>query len=382
MDWLERLASRARGRQRETAAVPGPSVGVVTDSASALPGGWAEAANAADFVRVVPMPVMIGDQIYGEGSAELIPALALAMAQGHEVRTSRPAPGQFEAAYRELAAAGCTSVVSVHLSGQLSGTVDSARLAARSAEVPVEVIDSATAAMGLGFAVAAATESARAGSSASEVAADARSVAADATILFYVPSLDQLRRGGRIGAAAGWLGTLLAVKPILVVRDGMVVPLERVRTAPKALARLAELVQQDIAGRDGKVRAAVHHFGNASEAERLAGIVGAAAPEVEILICPLPAVLAAHAGLGVLAVAVAGDRSDPAGQTVQGAGAAGAGVPADGVATDDEGGRTDTGNAAGKPAASSAASRTRSAGTKAKGSKSSGGAKEQGARRS
>lgn len=309
MDWLERLAARARGRQRSTAAVPGPAVGVVTDSASALPPGWADAAKVTPFVRVVPMPVMIGDQIYGEGSEELIPALAMALAQGHEVRTSRPAPGRFEAAYAELAAAGCTSVVSVHLSGQLSGTVDSARLAARSSTIPVEVIDSATAAMGLGFAVAAAAESARAGSPPETVAACARAVCAASNVLFYVPSLDQLRRGGRIGAAAGWLGTLFAVKPILVVRDGRVVPLERVRTAPKALARLAELVQEDIAGRTGKVRAAVHHFGNASEAERLAGIIGAAAPEVEILICPVPAVLAAHVGLGVLAVAVTGQES-------------------------------------------------------------------------
>ncbi|MCC9145505.1 MULTISPECIES: DegV family protein [unclassified Arthrobacter] len=287
----------------------------MTDSASGLPVGWEEAANASAFVRVVPMPVMIGEQIYGEGSEDLIPALALALAQGHEVRTSRPAPGQFEAAYRELAAAGCASVVSVHLSGHLSGTVDSARLAARSAGIPVEVVDSATAAMGLGFAVAAAAESARAGSSAAQVAACARAVAADSNILFYVPSLEQLRRGGRIGAAAGWLGTLLAVKPILVVRDGRVLPLERVRTAPKALARLAELVQQDIAGRTGRVRAAVHHFGNSAEAERLAGVIGAAAPEVEVLICPLPAVLAAHVGLGVLAVAVAGEESGPTAPT-------------------------------------------------------------------
>lgn len=307
MDWLERLGARARGRQRISPAAPRPVVGVVTDSASALPPGWADAAKVTAFVRVVPMPVMIGDQIYGEGSEDLIPALAMALAQGHEVRTSRPAPGRFEAAYRELADAGCTSVVSVHLSGHLSGTVDSARLAARSAPLPVEVIDSATAAMGMGFAVASAAECARSGAGREEVAGAARAVCADSTILFYVPSLDQLRRGGRIGAAAGWLGTLFAVKPILVIRDGKVLPLERVRTAPKALARLAELVQQEIAGRTGKIRAAVHHFGNASEAERLARIIGADAPQVEILICPLPAVLAAHAGLGVLAVAVAGD---------------------------------------------------------------------------
>ena len=320
MDWLERLAARARGRQRSTTAAPGPSVGVVTDSAAALPPGWAETAKVEHLVRVVPMPVMIGDQIYGEGSEDLIPSLAMALAQGHPVRTSRPAPGRFEAAYRELAAAGCTSVVSVHLSGLLSGTVDSARLAARSAIIPVEVIDSATAAMGLGFAVATAAECARSGASRHEVAAAAKSVSSDSSTLFYVPSLDQLRRGGRIGAAAGWLGTLFAVKPILVIREGRVVPLERVRTAPKALARLAALVQQDIAGRTGKVRAAVHHFGNGADAERLAGIIGTAAPETEILICPLPAVLAAHAGLGVLAVAVAGDGA-PAGGNVPAAAA-------------------------------------------------------------
>lgn len=280
------------------------------------------------------MPVMIGDQIYGEGSDELIPALAMALAQGHDVRTSRPAPGQFAAAYRDLADAGCVGVVSIHLSGQLSGTVDSARLAAREATIPVEVIDSQTVAMGQGFAVAAAAEAARDGAATAKVAQAARYTAAASTILFYVPSLDQLRRGGRIGAAAGWLGTLFAVKPILVVRDGKVVPLERVRSAPRALARLAELVTEDIGGRTGRVRVAVHHFGNETEAQRLAGVLGAACPDVEILICPLPAVLAAHAGLGILAVAVTADGGagsgvgpGSAGRTESAAGSPAAGGP-------------------------------------------------------
>ena len=311
-DWLEKLSQRAkRGRLREAGAARAPRVGVVTDSAAALPENWAASASVTELVRVVSMPVMIGDQIYGEGTDRMIGALALALAQGSDVRTSRPSPGQFEAAYAELAAAGCSSVVSLHLSGELSGTVDAARLAARSASIPVTVIDTATVAMGVGFAVAAAAETARDGGSAESVAEAARLAAGSASILFYVPSLEQLRRGGRISAAAGWFGTLFAVKPILVVRGGKIVPLERVRSAPRALLRLTELVQQDIAARSGRVRVAVHHFGNEGEAERLAGTITDASPDIELTICSLPAVLAAHAGLGVLAVAVAGETAAP-----------------------------------------------------------------------
>ncbi|MBP3043340.1 DegV family protein [Arthrobacter jiangjiafuii] len=313
VDWRQKLAARAkRGRGRNPGAASAPRVGVVTDSTAALPDGWAESAAVTDLVRVVPMPVMIGDQIYGEGTDRMIGALALALAQGSEVRTSRPSPGKFEAAYAELAAAGCSAIISLHLSAHLSGTVDSARLAARTAPVPVTVIDTASVAMGLGFAVAAAAEEARDGGSATSVEAAARAATASSTLLFYVPSLEQLRRGGRIGAAAGWLGTLFAVKPILVVREGKVVPLERVRSAPRALARLTELVQQEIAARSGRVRVAVHHFGNEAEAERLAGAIAGDAPDAELMICSLPAVLAAHAGLGVLAVAVVGTVTDPA----------------------------------------------------------------------
>ena len=313
-DWLDKLSQRAkRGRLRDTGAAPAAPagrVGVVTDSAASLPGNWAASAQVTDVVRVVSMPVMIGDHIYSEGTDNMIGALALALAQGSDVRTSRPSPGQFAAAYAELAAAGCTSVVSLHLSGELSGTVDSARLAARSAPLPVTVIDTASVAMGVGFAVAAAAVTARDGGSAQAVADAARAAADSVSILFYVPSLEQLRRGGRITAAAGWFGTLFAVKPLLVVREGKVVPLERVRSAPRALARLTELVRQDIAARPGSVRVAVHHFGNEAEAEHLAGALADSGPDVELMICPLPAVLAAHAGLGVLAVAVAGTGAD------------------------------------------------------------------------
>ena len=312
VDWAALRGRWFKSRETGTAEPASrPRVAVVTDSSCSLPEQWTESEAESSLVRVVSMPVMIGDQIYGEGTDKMIGALALALAQGQDVRTSRPAPGQFEAVYAELAAQGYDAVVSVHLSSKLSGTVDSARLAARSAPLPVEVIDTSSVAMGLGYAVHSAASAAAAGADADDVAAAARASAEAGHILFYVPSLDQLRRGGRIGAAAGWFGTLFAVKPILVVKAGKVVPLERVRSAPRALARLTELVQQEIAARPGPVRVAVHHFGNESEAERLAGAIEETSPDVELMICSLPAVLAAHAGLGVLAVAVAGDSGVP-----------------------------------------------------------------------
>ena len=312
MDWRERLSFPRRTRTRGAGDPPAPRVAVVTDSSCALPEGWAPTPAVSARVRIVPMPVMIGDQMYGEGSDDVTPALALALAQGQEVRTSRPAPGRFAAVYRELADAGFDAVVSVHLSAKLSGTADSARLAARLVDLPVEVVDSATVAMGMGFGVRAAALAALAGEPAEAVAKTAGGCAAGSSTLFYVPSLEQLRRGGRIGAAAGWLGTLFAVKPILTIRDGAVVPLEKVRTAPRALARLQELALAEMTARADGVQAAVHHFGNEAEAERLAGALRAAAPAAEVLVSRLPAVLAAHAGLGVLAVAVAGPEPSAA----------------------------------------------------------------------
>ena len=329
MDWRERLTFPRRSRARGAGAVPAPRVAVVTDSSCALPDGWAPTPAIARLVRVVPMPVTIGEQVLSEGTDDATPALALALAQGSPVQTSRPAPGRFEAAYRQLADEGFDAVVSLHLSARLSGTADAARLAARLVDIPVTVVDTGSVAMGLGFAVREAALNAAAGGTAEDIAEAAGMTAGTCRILFYVPSLEQLRRGGRIGAAAGWLGTLLAVKPILTIRDGAVVPLERIRTAPRALARLQELVVADIRGRSGRVQAAVHHFGNEPEADRLAAALRAAAPGTEVLSSRLPAVLAAHAGLGVLAVVVAGGvpgGTGPSGRNAPGA-AAGAGAP-------------------------------------------------------
>jgi DegV family protein with EDD domain len=282
---------------------------VVTDSAAALPADWSAGLSGDGRLTVIPMPVMVGEEIYGEGEDDISQTIALALASGTSVKTSRPSPGQFEQAYLAAQRGGYDAVVSIHISGGLSGTADAARLAAARVGIPVEVVDSATVGMALGMAVQEGVRAAAEGAGAGAVAAAAAAQAARTKVYFYVPSLEQLRRGGRIGAAASLWGTVLSIKPILAVDDGKIVPLEKVRSAARAVARLEEIVAADASARPDGARLAVHHFGNQAEAQTLAARLAAALPQCPpAQISSLPAVLAAHAGLGVLAVIV-GDGS-------------------------------------------------------------------------
>ena len=288
---------------------------VVTDSAAALPAEWVKACADDGRLTVIPMPVMVGEEIYGEGEDDITETIALALASGKSVKTSRPSPGQFEQAFLAAERRGYEAVVSIHISGGLSGTADAARLAAGRVGIPVEVIDSGPVGMALGMGVQAAVVAAAGGADAAGVRAMAEGQLGRTKVYFYVPSLEQLRRGGRIGAAASLFGTMLAIKPILAVDGGKIVPLEKVRSAARARARLEEIAAEDAASRPaGSVRLAVHHFGNPAEAEALADRLAAALPGCpRAQISSLPAVLAAHAGLGVLAVIVGdGGTTEPA----------------------------------------------------------------------
>ncbi|MCU1573795.1 MAG: degV protein [Micrococcaceae bacterium] len=301
----EQTADPRRLLQRPLSAVSG-GVAVVTDAAAGLPPEWLAGMPDDGRLAVVPMPVMVGEDIHGEAGEDVSQPVALALAAGRSIRTSRPSPRRLEATYRAAQEAGYSAIVSIHLSGALSGTVESARLAAGQVGLPVHVLDSRTVGMAQGFAVQAAVAAAVAGADADDVVAVAQQHLDAARILFYVPTLEQLRRGGRIGTAATWLGTVFAVKPLLCVRDGLVAPLERVRTAAKALARLEELARTELAGKaSAPARLAVHHFGNEQQARDVADRLAAGAGEaVDVSVSALPPVLAAHTGLGVLAVVI------------------------------------------------------------------------------
>ncbi|WP_162144847.1 DegV family protein [Arthrobacter castelli] len=290
-------------------------IAVVTDSAAALPASWVRDAAARGRFAVVPMPVMVDGDIFDEGVDDLRDALRAALEAGSPVRTSRPSPGQFSRIYGELAAKGITGIVSVHISASLSGTADTARLAASTAPVPVNVIDSRTVGMAQGYGVQAALAVAEASGTMEAAAAAARQACGACSVYFYVPSLEQLRRGGRVGAAASWLGTVLSIKPILGLRDGTVVPVERVRSTAKAVSRLEELALA-ASGSNDAARWAVHHFDNRQPAQELSirlGLRSGAADGGQLT--TLPAVLAAHTGLGTLGVVVPGPATDTSSTT-------------------------------------------------------------------
>ncbi|MFD1213803.1 DegV family protein [Arthrobacter sp. GCM10027362] len=306
MSWLEELLQRSRRLLHVPAhrhLPPRPRVAVVTDSAAALPAEWVAQPDTADWLRIVPMPVMVSGQIYGEGVDDVRAVLSVGLAEGTDIKTSRPSPGLFRRTYAELEGLGFDAIVSVHISAELSGTVEAAGLAAAGVGIPVEVVDTRTVAMCEGFAVIAAVLAAQAGAGVKDVAARARAAAGACDVVFYVPNLEQLRRGGRVGAAAGLLGSLLAIKPLLEVRDGRIVPLERVRTAAKAQARLQQLVLRRIERLEYSPQLAVHYFGNQAEADELARRMSAHVGG-PVLVTPVPSVLAAHTGLGVLGVVI------------------------------------------------------------------------------
>ena len=277
------------------------SVAVVTDSTSYLPTGAAVALG----VRVVPLHVMVGSASHLDG-VSLSPAdLAAAMSDKVRVSTSRASVAELAAVYRSALEAGASTVVAVHLSRQLSGTWEAARLAAEElgGQRVVRIVDSRTVAMGLGFAVLDAAAAARDGAPAAQVEDIAVATAARSRTYFSVDTLEHLRRGGRIGTAAALLGTALAVKPLLYVADGRIEPLEKVRTTSKAVLRLAELAASS-AG-PGPCRVAVHHLAAAAQAERLVRRLRQRLPALQDCVtCELGAVLGAHTGPGALGVVV------------------------------------------------------------------------------
>jgi len=274
-------------------------VAIVTDSTAYLP----DEVVQQHGIRVVPLQVVIGGTSYDEGSGVSPATVAEALRAWTPVSTSRPGPFAFLTAYEQAAEEGYTAVVSLHLSADMSGTYESAVLGARDAPVPVRVVDSRSLGMGLGFAVVTATELAATGAGVDDVAAAAEKRAAAATTVFYVDTLEYLRRGGRIGAAAAFFGSALAVKPLLHLVNGHIEPLEKVRTAARAIARLEEL-SADHAG-DGPVDVAVHHLANLERAEALADRLRGRLPGLGALhLSEVGAVVGAHVGPGMLAVVV------------------------------------------------------------------------------
>lgn len=275
-------------------------IAVVTDSTASLDPADAQ----REGITVVPLKLVIGATTYTEGVDASSDDVAAALKDFVPVSTSRPTPEEFGAVYARLAEEGHDAIVSVHLSAQISGTFESAQLAAREAPVPVMCVDSRQVGLATGFAAGRAAEVARAGGDEAEAVGAALSAGESSTVLMYVDTLEYLRRGGRVGTATALIGSALAVKPLLTLRDGVVVPLERVRTTSRAVARVEALtVQAAEAAVDG-YDIGVQHLANpelaAQVAERLASSLG----RDHVPVNEVGAVIGAHVGPGMLAVTV------------------------------------------------------------------------------
>ena len=271
-------------------------IAVVTDSTACLP---AELLGDGG-ITVVPLTVGIDGVPGREGVDVTTDDVARALvARRVAVTTSRPSPAEFSAVYARLLAGGADGVVSVHLSAKLSGTYDAALLAAADHPGRVSVVDSLSTGMGLGFAALHAT-------GADPVAARDAALAAvgRTTTLFYVDTLEYLRRGGRIGAASALLGTALSVKPILRMVDGEIVVQDRVRTATRALGRLVDLAVE--AAGESEVDVAVHHLAAPARAADLADALKAAlgARMRSCYQTEIGAAVGAHVGPGLASVVV------------------------------------------------------------------------------
>lgn len=285
-------------------APAGSRVAVVTDSTASLP----DAVLAEHGIVVVPLQVVVDAVEHTEGVDIDGPALAAVLRAGRRVTTSRPAPQDFARTYSDLAATGVEAIVSVHLSGEVSGTVESARLAARDAPVPVTCVDSLQVGIGTGYAALAAVRAVEAGGGAAEAAAAAEACGRASRAYLYVDTLEHLRRGGRVSALGALLGSALAVKPLLLVADGSITPLEKVRTTARALERLHDLVVarwQEHPDSD----VAVQHLdspGRAAEvAARLEQSRPPGAPSRPVAVAEVGAVLGAHVGPQMIAAVVA-----------------------------------------------------------------------------
>jgi len=275
-------------------------VAVITDSTSYLPTGWA----LREGIGIVPVQVIVAGRAFDETDGDQARAVAEALKEWQPVTTSRPTPARFLEAYGAAMAGGATELVVATLSSALSSTYESAVIAARESSMDVTVVDTRTIGMALGFAVVAGAQAARVGGSAGEVASVIERRAAASSTFFMVDTLEYLRRGGRIGAARAVMGQALQVKPILTVREGSVVPLEQVRTAGKALARLEELAVTAVTAAGGRVDLAVQHLVADERARDLADRLRNRVPGITVVESPVGGVVGAHVGPGLVSVVV------------------------------------------------------------------------------
>lgn len=272
------------------------TTGIVTDSTAYVPVELVRSLG----ITVVPVQVIVDGNSYSEVDGISLDEVFEAVRAGAVVTTSRPAIEQFVAVYQDLINQGCESIISVHLSKELSGTYEAAVIASGRVDVPVTVIDSRLIGMAFGYAVISAAKLAQSGEHADVIAAHVLKRCEKSSITFCVDTLEFLQRGGRIGSVQARVGGALSVKPLLAMKDGQVQSQELVRTSSKAIARLIE----NSAKHGKNAQLAVHHVQAKDIADDIARKLEEKLKVTDIPVIEVGAVVAAHVGPGTVAVAI------------------------------------------------------------------------------
>ncbi len=276
---------------------------IITDSTCAMSPDFLHQRN----IEMVPLKVNFGndetyDEIIGISNQEFYQRL---ITENVFPSTSQPSAGEFKVAF-ERAATPNDQLLVLTLSSKLSGTFSSAQTAASmSPHIPITLFDSRSVALGLGLMVATASDMAQAGRSLDEILARLEQMRRDMRIFFIVDTLEYLRKGGRIGGAAAFVGSILKIKPILTFIDGVIEPFDKVRTKRKALARILELLKAAVPDPNMPVQIGVMHAAAETEVQPLEAQVRAIFPNVQRAITgEIGPVLGAHGGPGLLGAGV------------------------------------------------------------------------------
>jgi DegV family protein with EDD domain len=269
------------------------SVMVVTDASSRLPADMRE----KWAIREVPLHILLDGVELRDGVDEIPDDIYKLHAT-----TAAATPAELADAYQQaLVDSGGDGVVAVHISSALSGTYGAGERTAADLDPAVRVIDSKSAAMGTGFVALAAARAAAAGGDLDTVANAACTAVSRTHAFVVVHRLDNLRRSGRIGGAAAWLGTALALKPLLRIDDGKLVLAQRVRTVSHATATMIDRVCEVVG--DSSAALAVHHVVNPEGANDVVAALAERLPACEpAIVTPMGPVLAVHVGYGAVAV--------------------------------------------------------------------------------
>jgi len=273
------------------------SIALVTDSTTGVPADYA----AEHGLRVVPLYVHIGEETYRDG-VDITPTEFYKLLPNCETlpTTSQPSVGDFEQVFAELISQGAEGIITIHLSSGISGTVNSAQLAAeRFKDVRIKVVDSQCASAGALLAVETGVRVAERGASFDETLAAIEHVLEQQKLVFAVDTLEYLYKGGRIGGAAALLGSVLQFKPILYFNEGIIDALERVRTSRKALTRIAEIMREWM-GPDTPVEAVIITADCPDRAKTLQEILPKYVQAQRTRVFDLTPVLGTHVGNGTL----------------------------------------------------------------------------------